>query len=110
MPRDRRRTPDRRQQTGPQITPGFERRDGERRRVDFGAPKPSAWSHLLDLIFFRSIGVAILAHETVVTKESEWAVIMAGVMMFFMPDALRGKNSLGARIVRRKLQDWADSE
>ena len=92
------------------ITPGFEKRSRERRQIDLGAPPPGTKGHLVDLVFFRSLGVGILVHETVLTPQSEWSVIMAGVMMFFMPEAVRGRNSLGASVLRKALTKWLDRE
>jgi hypothetical protein len=106
--RDRRTGTDRRSRKQP--LSGSERRRRERRRIDFGAPKPGAIGHLADLIFFRSIGVGILWHEVVGTPTSEWSVMMAGLAMFFMPDALRGRNSLGARLVLRWLLKAVDGQ
>lgn len=109
MASDRRRQ-QRRKPSGPQITPGFERRAGERRSLNLGAPAPSMWAHLADLVFFRSLGVGLLVHETLIAPASEWTIVMAGIMMFFMPDALRGRNSIGGRLILKKLSQYVDEE
>lgn len=62
--------------------------------------------HILDILFFRAIGVGLLYHETVLTEVADKWLIAAGVCMFFMPDWIRGKNSAllqGVLAIVRKL-------
>lgn len=49
--------------------------------------------HLLDILFFRAIGVGVLYHETATVENSDKWLIAAGISMFFMPDWVRGKDS-----------------
>lgn len=68
-------------------------------------PAPtSTWSHVLDVIFFRLLGVALIAGEVVPRPPADWHVLVAGFGMFFMPDALRGRNSLPVQLARRWLE------
>ena len=57
----------------------------------------------VDLIFFRAIGLGLVIHETILTEHSEWELLVAGLCMFLMPDALNGKDSLPGRIIDRVL-------
>lgn len=49
--------------------------------------------HLLDIVFFRAIGVGLLYHETVIVEDADKWLIAAGISMFFMPDWIKGKDS-----------------
>lgn len=56
-----------------------------------------------DIIFFRTLGVGLLLHETILTEDSEWELIVAGLCMFLMPDVINGRTSVAARIIERIL-------
>ena len=66
----------------------------------------STRSHLLDLVFFRTLGVGTLIHEVAVTPQAETPVIVGALCLFFMPDWLRGRNSLPMQL----LQAWANRQ
>lgn len=75
----------------------------DRRSLDLGAPPPSAWAHLFDVLFFRILGVAMIANEVVGRGQADWHIVVAGFGAFFMPDWLRGKSS---PFVRAILTAW----
>lgn len=65
----------------------------------------SGWLvHVLDVIFFRILGVALLYHETRAVDVADKWLVGAGVFMFFVPDWLRGRDSLPARAVQAWLE------
>lgn len=56
---------------------------------------------IVDIIFFRLLGVGILAHETLGTGKSEWSLIVASLCMFLMPDVVKGGGTVPIRIVEK---------
>jgi uncharacterized membrane protein YhhN len=68
------------------------------------APRFGWLGHIVDVIFFRILGVALLYHETKIVETADKWLVGAGVFMFFVPDWLRGRDSLPARA----LQAWLE--
>ena len=62
-------------------------------------PRASTRAHLLDLLFFRILGLGMIYHEVAVTAAAEWPIILGAICMFFMPDWLRGTDSIPARVL-----------
>ncbi len=85
-----------------QIGTGQEPTSEERRT----APEPLK-AHLFDILFFRLLALAILANEIGPKQAADWHVLVAGFGMFFMPDAIRGRNSLPLQLVRRWIETRA---
>jgi hypothetical protein len=75
----------------------------DRRNVNLGAPPASPWAHVFDLLFFRALGVALIANEVLSRGQADWHVLVAGFGAFFMPDWLRGRSS---PLVRAALKAW----
>lgn len=78
--------------------------------MDLGAEPPTAWGHLVDLIFFRLLGLALIANEVMGKGAADWHVLVAGFGAFFMPDWLRGRSSPVARAAIRAWVDGASSK
>jgi hypothetical protein len=75
----------------------------DRRQVDLGAPPASPWAHLFDFLFFRALGLGLIANEVLGPGQADWHVLAAGFGAFFMPDWLRGRSS---PFVRALLKTW----
>jgi hypothetical protein len=73
-------------------------------------PPLGAWGHLLDLLFWRAMGMAMLTHEYALTPAAEWPLVVGGFCAFFMPDWLRGTNSLPIQLARAIAQRVAGTE
>lgn len=63
-------------------------------------PRTSKFAHLLDVLFFRTLGVGLIVHEVQPKDPADWKVVAAGICMFFMPDALRGQDSGVLKLIR----------
>jgi hypothetical protein len=59
--------------------------------------RASARAHWLDVLFFRLLATGGLIHEIVLTPQAEWPILVGAIWLFFMPDLLRGKDSIAAR-------------
>lgn len=59
----------------------------------------SPWGHLADALTFRTLGGWIIVHEVLDHGGAQWPVLVAGFACFFMPDAMRGKDSPLLRLV-----------
>lgn len=68
-------------------------------RRNAGSDRPTVVGHLVDLVLFRSAGVALIAWEVVPEAAADWHVLVAGFACFFMPDALRGRSSIVWRLL-----------
>lgn len=94
--------PDRRRSTdGRRRIPRLDSDD--RRKLDLGAPPAPAWAHVFDIVFFRMLGLALIANEVLGRGGADWHVLVAGFGAFFMPDWLRGRSS---PLVRAMLKAW----
>lgn len=65
------------------------------------AALPSRRSHLLDVLFFRLLATGTLVHEVLLTETAETTILVGAICLFFMPDWLRGKDSIPARLLAR---------
>lgn len=65
--------------------------------------KVSALGHVVDAMTFRTLGVWIIIHEVIDIRGPDWQAIVAGFACFFMPDALRGRDSVWLRAILRLL-------
>lgn len=64
----------------------------------------------MDLVFFRALGVGLIANEVLSKGTADWHVLVAGFWAFFMPDALRGKSSPVVRAAMRAIVDKTSSK
>ena len=69
-----------------------------------------ALGHLIDAIIFRTSGFLLLYNEARLEKDADWEIIVAAICLFFMPDAIRGKNSLPFRVIEKLIGIEDDSK
>ena len=63
-------------------------------------PTPaSVRAHLADVLFFRLLATCGLVHETAFSQSAEWPIVIGAICLFFMPDWLRGKDSIPGRVL-----------
>lgn len=70
------------------------------------SPNVRAGTTIVDLLFFRAVGAWLLYNEATlpVGERSDWELIVAALCMFFMPDAIRGRNSVPAQVIKRLVE------